>query len=252
MELSGERMIGVEAVGNGVFSLVMEGKDSAGTCSPSFAAALRGFLGGIPELRPKVLVLRGTPELFSAGASLAELLDLCEGRQEVRRVPVPELLLDIPCPVIAAMEGHALGGGLMIGVCCDMVVMARESRYGATFMARGLTPGMGCTALLAELVGPFLAAEMMFTGRNFRGSELATRGTNINYIEKRGDVLPRAMELASRLAEMELDTLMLLKGTLAARKKRLLAEARNQEHLMHAAIFANPATKRTIKERYPA
>jgi polyketide biosynthesis enoyl-CoA hydratase PksI len=246
-----ERIIKIETGADGIVSLIMQDDLHGNTCSLEFVSALKNGLDELVGMRPKVLILRGMPEVFSAGATRRDLLDLCDGLFTVNQLLIPELLLDLPFPVIAAMEGHALGGGLMIGVCCDMVVMALESRYGATFMARGLTPGMGCTTLLAELVGPFLAAEMMFTGKNFSGSELAKLNTHVNYIEKRSDVLPRAMLLATRLAEKERETLAMLKETLVLRKKRLLIEARQQEHLMHQALLANPLTRQVVEENYP-
>ena len=64
----------------------------------------------------------------------------------------------------------------------NIVIAAKESRYGAVFMNMGFTPGMGTTTLLQALMGDFIANEMMFTGKRFKGSELANKGTNINYI----------------------------------------------------------------------
>jgi polyketide biosynthesis enoyl-CoA hydratase PksI len=149
------------------------------------------------------------------------------------------------------MEGHAIGGGLAVGFCCDIVIAARESRYGAVFMSLGFTPGMGCTALLAELVGPFLANEMMFTGKRFRGSELERRGTHINHIVPRAEVLSRARDIAEQIAEKDGRSLSLLKNALSARKKKLLVDARLQEDLMHRISFSFPETRRTIEEQYP-
>jgi len=103
----------------------------------------------------KALVIHGLPDVFCAGADKKNLLALCDGAVHVKDLAVSRRLLEVTCPVIAAMEGHAVGGGLMLAVCCDMVIAARESRYGASFMELGFTPGMGCTRLLEELVGPY-------------------------------------------------------------------------------------------------
>ena len=200
---------------------------------------------------PKVLILCGLDDVFCGGAEKKALLDLCDGKAAVIDLVICERLLDAPFPVIAAMEGHAMGGGLAVGFCCDIVLAARESRYGAVFMNLGFTPGMGCTTLLAELVGPFLAHEMMFTGKRFRGSELEGRGTHINYILPRADVMARARDLAEQIAEKDARSIALLKRTLSARKKKLLVEARLQEDLMHRISFSFPETRRTIEEQYP-
>ena len=143
-----------------------------------------------------------------------------------------------------------MGGGLVMAACCDVVVAARESRYGAVFMTMGFTPGMGCTTLLELLVGPFVASEMMFTGRRFRGSQLGGRSTNVNYIVPRAQVLATARDVALRIADKNPKSLKLLKHALSARKKELLVRARLQEDLMHQLSFSFPETRGTIEEGY--
>ncbi len=237
---------------SGVSVLKMDDAQGHNVFSHAFIAE---FLDALDELergrRTKVLILCGLPEVFCGGAEKQALLDLCDGKTAVRDLVIGERLLDLPFPVIAAMEGHAIGGGLAVGFCCDMVIAARESRYGAVFMSLGFTPGMGCTTLLEELVGPFVASEMMFTGKRFRGSELEGRGTHINYILPRAEVLTRARDIAERIAEKDARSLSLLRHSLRVKKKKLLADARNQEDLMHRISFSFPETRRTIQEQYP-
>ncbi|MDD5067031.1 MAG: polyketide synthase, partial [bacterium] len=200
--------------------------------------------------KPKVLILSGMKDVFSAGAEKQNLLDLCEGKVFVKDLVISEKLINAPFPVIAAMEGHAVGGGLVMAVCCDIVIAARESRYGAVFMSLGFTPGMGCTTLLAELVGPYIASEMMFTAKLFKGSELAEKGTNINYILPREEVMKKAEDIALQISEKNVKSINLLKYSLSAKKKKLLVEARLQEDMMHRLSFAFPETKKTIEEMY--
>jgi polyketide biosynthesis enoyl-CoA hydratase PksI len=219
------------------------------------SAFITEFLDALEELqrdrRPKALVLSGLPDVFCGGAEKETLLELCDGKAAVRDLVICERLLEMPFPIIAAMEGHAIGGGLAIAFCCDVVIAARQSRYGAVFMSLGFTPGMGTTTLLAELVGPFLASEMMFTGKRFRGSELEGRGTHINYILPRADVPGKARDIAEQIAEKDVRSLSLLKHTLNVKKKKLLVDARLQEDLMHRISFSFPETRRTINELYP-
>jgi polyketide biosynthesis enoyl-CoA hydratase PksI len=189
--------------------------------------------------------------VFCGGAEKQALLDLCDGKAAVKDLVICERLLDAPFPIVAAVEGHAIGGGLAVAVCCDIVVAARESRYGAVFMSLGFTPGMGCTTLLAGLVGPYLASEMMFTGKRFRGSELEGRGTHLNYVLPRAEVMGKARDVAEQIAEKDARSIMLLKQALSAKKKKLLVDARLQEDLMHRITFSFPETRRTIEEQYP-
>jgi polyketide biosynthesis enoyl-CoA hydratase PksI len=237
---------------SGVSWLKMNDTRGRNIFSSEFIAELLEALEELEqERRPKVLVLSGLPDVFCGGAHKKELIDLCDGKAAVKDFVICERLLEMPFPVIAAMEGHAVGGGLAVGFCCDIVIAARESRYGAVFMSLGFTPGMGTTTLLAELVGPFLANEMMFTGKRFRGSELEGRGTHINYILPRSEVLARARDIAEQIAEKDARSISLLKHTLSAKKKKLLVDARLQEDLMHRISFSFPETRRTINELYP-
>ena len=215
---------------------------------------VRSLLSGLDELerkhKPKVVILQGLPDVFCGGADKDSLIDLAEGRIHMQDLEVSERFIRAPFPMIAAMEGHAMGGGLLLGLSCDMVIAARESRYGAVFMNMGFTPGMGCTTLLQEAMGPFLAQEMMFTGKRFRGKELAERGTLINDIVPKSEVLSRARDMALRICEKTQKSLYLLKATLSARKKKLLIEARLQEDLMHGISFADADTRKMIEELY--
>ncbi|MGO9308125.1 MAG: polyketide synthase [Spirochaetia bacterium] len=236
----------------GISCVKMDDGEGRNVFSAPFIGELLDALEALErEHQTKVLILSGLPDVFCGGAEKQALLDLCDGRTAVRDFVICERLLDLPFPVIAAMEGHAIGGGLAVGFCCDIVIAARESRYGAVFMSLGFTPGMGSTTLLAELVGPFLASEMMFTGKRFRGSELEGRGTHLNYILPRAEVLGKARDIAEQIAEKDGRSISLLKRSLSLKKKKLLVEARHQEDLMHRISFSFPETRRTIQELYP-
>jgi len=245
------RRVEVHCQDNSIATLKMNDTEGKNIFTRAF---IEDLLYGPDELenvhKPKVAILQGLQDVFCGGADKQTLLDLCDGKVDMGDVLVSERLLRIPFPLIAAIEGHAVGGGLLVGLCCDIIVAARESRYGAVFMTMGFTPGMGCTTLLAELVGPYIANEMMFTGKRFRGSELEDKNTQINYIVPRREVLPKANDLALQISEMNIQSLYLLKHSLSARKKKILIEARLQEDLMHRISFSSPETRRTIEERY--
>ncbi len=108
-------------------------------------------------------------------------------------------ILDVEVPTIAAMQGHAIGGGLGLGVVCDLRVANRESRYGANFVRLGLHPGMATTWLLPRLMGVPRAVEFLLTGRIVSGEEAALAGL-VHYAVDGEEVLPRAAELAREIA----------------------------------------------------
>jgi len=242
--------IGIGIEESGIARLIMRDRAGRNTFSDDFIAEVTAGLEQVERERPKVLILSGLPEVFCAGAHRGNLIGLCDGEIHVKDLLISEALVNTTFPVIAAMEGHAVGGGFVMAMCCDIVLAARESRYGAVFMSLGFTPGMGCTTLLPELVGPFIANEMMFTGKRFKGRELAKKNTNINYILPRSEVMPKAVDLALQISDKNRDSIHLLKSTLSARKRKLLIDARRQEDLMHRISFGFPETRARIEEFY--
>ncbi len=108
-------------------------------------------------------------------------------------------LLDIEVPTIAAMQGHAIGGGLGLAVVCDIRIANAESKYGANFTRLGLHPGMATTYLLPRLVGIPRAAELLLTGRLVNGREAAEYGL-ANHAVPGEQVLEKAREIAREIA----------------------------------------------------
>lgn len=237
---------------DGIAWIKMHDEVHKNTFSKNF---VEDFLDTMNELESfknsvKVMVLQGLYDVFCAGADKDALVALTKGNVIVKDIALSERLLDLEFPVIAAVEGHAMGGGLAMATCCDIVVAARESRFGAVFMSMGFTPGMGITTLLSELVGPYVASEMMFSAKRFKVSELERMGTNINHIVTKIRVIPVVKDIARRIAEKNPKSVRLLKYALSARKKKLLIEARMQEDMMHRISFNYPETLKNIKDAY--
>ena len=108
-------------------------------------------------------------------------------------------ILDIEVPTLAAMQGHAVGGGLGLAIVCDMRVANESAKYGANFVRLGLHPGMATTYILPHLVGLPRATELLLTGRLVSGQEAAEIGL-ANYAVTGDQVLARARELAREVA----------------------------------------------------
>jgi polyketide biosynthesis enoyl-CoA hydratase PksI len=197
----------------------------------------------------KVCILEGLPEVFCSGGTKEALMEFAAGRVTLSDIEVTRAMLAVPVPTIAAMQGHAVGGGLPLGLSADIVLMARTSRYGATFMNMGFTPGMGTTGLLPDAVGEHLAAEMMFGGQTFRGSRF-THSAGINYVLADVEVPAKARDLALRIAEKPRHALVLLKETLAARRRRAFEAAHTVELAMHEKCFERPETAAWIERTF--
>lgn len=202
---------------------------------------------GHPDL--KVVVLRGLPDVFCSGASRDALRQVAQGEVVPGDLPLTKALLDLPVPCIAAMEGHAVGGGLALGLCSDIVLIARESRYGCSFMNMGFTPGMGTTRLLEHVLGRAVAHEMMLTGQMFKGTHFEGR-SGFNYILPRIEVMPRAQDLASRIAEKPRVSLMALKRVLSRPRRQAFEDARTEESLMHEITFGQPEIRQMIEDHF--
>ncbi len=197
----------------------------------------------------KVCVVRGLPEVFCAGGDRGLLLELAEGSLPPYDLELTRTLLELPIPTIAAMEGHAVGGGLTFGLACDMVVMAQESRYGTNFMDLGFTPGMGTTRLLQFAMGEYVAAEMMYGCQYFKGRQLEGKA-QINAIVPKAEVLAKARKIAARFTDKPRFAIEMLKRQLALPRRLAFEEARTSEALMHQVCFAAPETRERIRERY--
>jgi enoyl-CoA hydratase/carnithine racemase len=108
-------------------------------------------------------------------------------------------VLDIEVPVIGALNGHAIGGGLGLAIVCDIRVANRDAKYGANFVRLGLHPGMATTYLLPRLVGVPRAVELILTGRLVSGAEAALIGLATHAVAPE-EVLPRSLEIAREVA----------------------------------------------------
>jgi polyketide biosynthesis enoyl-CoA hydratase PksI len=237
-------------LGDGVFQITIDDAGERNRISDRLCVDLVEALAAVGEHPSlKVVVLAGTPEVFVAGATLDMLRRFARGEADAKDLVLPERLLGFRAPIVAALEGHAVGGGLTIALCCDVIVAAAERRYGANFAALGFTPGMGTTALLQPLVGHHFAGEMLLTGRFYKGRELAGRGL-FNHVLPSSDVLPAAIDIARRMAGNPAHVLELIKATLSRSRLRALAEAAASEHLMHRACFDNPESLALLEERY--
>jgi len=235
---------------DGIAVLQLQDAKGANAFDEPFVADLLACLDALardPDLR--VCVLRGLPEVFCSGAGQAMLLALAEGRASPSDIVLSKMLLDLPFPTIAAMEGHALGGGLALGLCCDVVLLARESRYGCSFMNLGFTPGMGITRLLQLAVGEYVAAEMLYGGQFFKGSHFAGHGA-VNYVLPRADVWAQALAVARRFADKPRLSLELLKRYLSLPRRIAFEETRTVEAAMHRLSFQQAETARRIREEY--
>lgn len=197
----------------------------------------------------RVVILSGLPEVFCAGADLKTLKQLGEGLMKPVDIILSKMVLDFQVPVISAMEGHAVGGGLAFGLCADMVVLAEESRYGCSFLNMGFTPGMGITKLLEHYMTPAIAHEMQYTGNFKKGRELKGK-TNFNHIVSKTEVWETSLQMAAAIAEKPDKALRALKRYLSIGRRQTYEETHSIESLMHDLTFDQQDILQSIEQNY--
>ena len=151
----------------------------------------------------RCLVLTGSGQrIFCAGADLKERNGMTT-EQWTRQHELFErqywTLVDLPLPIIAAVNGHAYAGGLEMALCCDFVYASRSARFALTEVTLGIMPGAGGTQNLPRAIGERRAKEIIMTGKPFGSAQAAEWGL-VNELHEVEDVLPKAIETATLIA----------------------------------------------------
>jgi enoyl-CoA hydratase len=178
----------------------------------------------------RAIVVTGDERAFAAGADIGELAS-----GDVR-LPVWDRLRNIELPLIAAVRGLALGGGLELAMACDMLVVAEDARLGQPEIALGLIPGAGGTQRLTRAVGKALATEMVVLGREISGRDAERHGL-ANRCVPAERVLPLALELARALARQAPEAVRAAKRAIAHAFEEPLAMALEQERDAFASLL---------------
>jgi len=152
----------------------------------------------------RAVILTGTGKAFCAGADMGggeETFRSVDGelrareRSQTRRVAP----FQIRKPVIAAINGHAIGAGLTMTMQCDIRLVAEDAKLAFAFVRRGVIPELGSHNIVPRLVGLSNAADLLLTGRTFRGREAAELGL-VSKALPADEVVPAAREIAREIA----------------------------------------------------
>jgi enoyl-CoA hydratase/carnithine racemase len=158
--------------------------------------------GRDPHVR--CVVITGTDGVFAAGADIRELESASaeENLAYNRRLRASvNAVAALPMPTIAALNGHAIGGGLELALACLMRVVSAEAKLGLPEAKLGIIPATGGLARLPILVPRTFAAELALTGDLITGAEAKELGL-VNYVVEPEAVLDRALELAAKIAKV--------------------------------------------------
>lgn len=204
------------------------------TLITALAAALE-VADGDPDIHAIVLTAEGRH--FCAGA------ELTQAHEEPEQLyAAAHRLFAIRKPIVAAVQGAAIGGGLGLSLVADFRVVAPSTRMAVNFVKIGIHPGFAITLLLPRVVGQQKAAELLYTGRRINGEEALRIGLADRLVEER-DLDEAALALARQIAEnaplaVEATRATLRDGLLEDIRRQTDTEARKQHELRITEDFA--------------
>jgi len=187
---------------------------------------------------PAAVVLTGTSKIFAAGAEIGEFGGVMEGARLGRAF---HRALDgfaaIPRPVIAAVEGYALGGGCELAMTADFRVAAETAKFGQPEILLGIIPGGGGTQRLARLVGTSRAKELIFSGRTVEAAEAHRIGL-VDRVVPAGQAKKEALAWADSLATGAVVAMGYAKEAIDRGMGGSLEEGLALEKALFAQVFA--------------
>lgn len=195
----------------------------------------------------KVVVLYGVGNYFLTGGTRSILEQINAREITFADLDMYRRIVDCELPTIAAVQGHAIGGGFNIACAADLMVLAEEAYYCANFMNFGITPGMGASFFIPLRMGQALGDEMIYTGRNYRGRELRDRGIGSQVVSA-PVVVETAMRLARNIAEKPRDMLVAFKKHQARRIRAMFDEVIEEELALHKLHLASEETQKRIED----
>ena len=199
------------------------------------------------EAKTRCLIITGSDKVFAAGADIADMAEA--GPIEIMARNIQQYwrtIMDCPKPVIAAVEGYALGGGLELALCADIIVAGDSAKLGLPEVKLGILAGGGGTQKLARLVGRQRAMLLLMTGRMFGAAEGLAMGI-VGEVAPAGEALARALETAKEIAAMPAISVLQIKELVNAGLNAPLETALMLERKAFQLQFATRDQKEGMK-----
>ncbi len=192
------------------------------------------------------IVITGAEEKFTAGNDLADLI----GDRAIKVMEAVQTLFDtvttLKKPLIAAVEGVAIGVGTTFLLHCDLAVASKDTRFRLPFVNLGVCPEGGSSALLPRFAGVKAANELLLTGRFFSAEEALKFGL-INTITQKGDSLSKAMEYARSIAEQPQAAILATKSILHKHQSLDISQIVHDELELFLKLTLSAETQARIK-----
>ena len=223
----------------------------ANALSNDLLTALSDALDQVETAREiRVVLLHGEGKFFSAGADIKEFTSIQNNVESSSMSENGQKLFErietFSKPVIAAIHGAALGGGLELAMSCHLRLASENAQLGLPELQLGLIPGFGGTQRLPRYVGSAKAAEMMFTSEPITGKEAVQWGL-VNHAYPEEVLMEKAKMLANRIAEKSPASLRAVIELLNYEKSNSFYQGINREMQLFEEIFLSEDAKEGIQ-----
>jgi enoyl-CoA hydratase/carnithine racemase len=163
----------------------------------------------IPSIR--IILIKGNQKEFSRGADIKELSDLsAESAKSVKLFNFFDKIKEINIPIIAAVEGYALGGGMELALLCDIIIASKESKFGQPEINLGLIPGIGGSQRLKISLGKYNASYLCMSGEIISGTKAYELGL-VSVLLDKVNFLEEVIKIAKQIAEKPKSSLIEIK-----------------------------------------
>ncbi|MED4203132.1 enoyl-CoA hydratase [Neobacillus mesonae] len=215
---------------------------------------LRELSAVLDEIEPNrdigVIVIHGEGRFFSAGADIKEFttVDSVQGFSDLGKFgqDLFDRMEKFPKPIIAAIHGAALGGGLELAMACHIRLVSETAKLGLPELQLGLIPGFAGTQRLPKYVGTAMAAEMMFTSEPITGKEAVQYGL-ANHAYPEAEVLEQAYKLAGKIAKKSPVSISAVIKLLNYAKTEEFYEGMKKEAELFGKVFVSKDAKEGIQ-----
>ncbi len=186
-----------------IMVLTISAPKSLNALNSEILAELNSFLDSFDCNKYRCLIVTGDGEKsFVAGADISEMatLNVPQGQTFGNRgASVFRKFETLPVPVIAAVNGFALGGGCELAMACDIRICSDNAKFGQPEVGLGIIPGFSGTVRLARLVGMGMAKQLIYTGKAIKADEALRIGL-VNAVVPQAELMDKALEIANQIA----------------------------------------------------
>ncbi len=230
-------------VSGAIGTLTINRPEALNALSSQVIAELDCALSHLDDIR--VLIITGEGRSFVAGADISEMSHFTpnealvfgeSGAKVFRKLE----LLDIP--VIAAVNGFALGGGCELAMACDLRIASVKAKFGQPEVGLGIPPGFSGTQRLPRLVGAGIASELIFSARVINAEEAFRIGL-VNRVVEPDDLMPQVVELAQEIISKSSNAIALCKRAIQRGLQADIDTGIAIENYLFSSAFASPQQK---------